>query len=395
MQVRFAHHGGGKRWHPVFSRPYLIGNLSIPHPESQSAQRRGHTKSKPVRSVALLAGGFIDNPARCFGGGQIVGGIIIPEYGNHPAKIVGADIKPSCVRVNAHARPFRSAIHSKIQIRMSKAGRSEKAGVDTFEACGHKGCCFLCAVSEIGGGEFHLGKRLRQFGIGLVGGGLFARQITRGRPAHAKREDGFARHPVQQQRVAVLGRGRDHIHPLAISRDGGQVRRCRHVAIPKVVGNLLEMPQPLACSRVQSDQAVGKKIIAVMSHTDEIRLRSAGGDVRDAAHFVHHHARPIVGCVILGSIPGVVAKFAGMRHRVKCPQLFARPRVKSPDILFKSRHHDDLLEHGGSRSGGSKFALRPPRHSHPAVLTEILDQAAVFRIQRIQILPRAKEDPFA
>jgi len=47
------------------------------------------------------------------------------------------------------------------------------------------------------------------------------------------------------------------------------------------------MPEPFAGAGIKSDKAIGEKIVAPMPHADEVGLGRAGGDVSDAAHFVH------------------------------------------------------------------------------------------------------------
>ena len=100
-------------------------------------------------------------------------------------------------------------------------------------------------------------------------------------------------------------------------------------------------------------------------------LARSGGDVSDAAHFIHRHAAPAIGAVSFGAVPGVVAKFARVRHGVKCPELFAGDDIKSPDILLKTRHHDDVVKDGRTGGSGTKFILRPARQKRPAINTKI------------------------
>src|SRR5580692_10072766 len=100
---------------------------------------------------------------------------------------------------------------------MPKTGGPEKSGGDAFETVRGKFRGFRSAVGQIGGGEFHFRKLLRQLRVRLVRSSFFTGQIARGRPTHTKRKNWFAGYPVQKQRVAVLGYSRDDIHPLAIA----------------------------------------------------------------------------------------------------------------------------------------------------------------------------------
>src|ERR1035441_3221147 len=81
-----------------------------------------------------------------------------------------------------------------------------------------------------------------------------------------------------------------------------------------------------------------------------------------------------------------------MRHRMKSPKQLAGHNIKSPNILLKSRHHDDVIEDCRPGCGGAKFSLRTARQSHAPSLAKLLDDLAVFWIQRVKILSGAKQN---
>ena len=139
--------------------------------------------------------------------------------------VIGADEQPSRRRVNASARPLRPAVDAKEQIQLALAEGAKPAGSRALEDAGHMLERFLRALGEIGGGELHLGERFGPFGVGLVGPGFFAGQIAGGGAAKAKGKDRFARHAIQQQRVADLGDGGHDINAPAVPRERDEVGR--------------------------------------------------------------------------------------------------------------------------------------------------------------------------
>src|SRR5258708_3528794 len=58
-----------------------------------------------------------------------------------------------------------------------------------------------------------------------------------------------------------LGELRDRLDILAVFLHGYQHRRAGVVVVPKVVVDLLEMPQPLAGPGVKRKRAVGKQVV--------------------------------------------------------------------------------------------------------------------------------------
>src|SRR5258708_38593816 len=98
-----------------------------------------------------------------------------------------------------------------------------------------------------------------------------------------------------------------------------------------------------------------------MPDAGEVLLGRGGGDVGDAAHFIHSHAAPAVRPVTLWEVPGLVTEFTGLRHGMKGPEVFAREHVKCPNILMKSGHDDGSLKYGRASRSRAGFAIRPAR----------------------------------
>src|SRR3954471_8896872 len=134
---------------------------------------------------------------------------------------------------------------------MSETGRSKKSRSDAFEARGSKLRGFWRAVGEVRRGEFHPGKAFGQFGVRLVGSSHFARQVARGRAAHAKWKNRFPGDSVQQERIPIFGGYVYGIHAPAFPRNSRQIWRGGNIPVPKIVWNFLKMPEAPARAGVQ------------------------------------------------------------------------------------------------------------------------------------------------
>ena len=156
--------------------------------------------------------------------------------------------------------------------------------------------------------------------------------------------------------------------------------------------NELKMPQAFSRARIQGDETVGEQIVAQMGDAGEIRFRASRADVGNVTDIVHGHAGPAIGRVVLGVIPRFITEFAGMRDGVKSPQLFASGRVESPNVLLKTGHDDDFLEHGGTGAGRAKVGLRFAWEQGTARIAKVRNQVARPGVQSIQIFSRAEQD---
>src|SRR6266581_5910963 len=181
---------------------------------------------------------------------------------------------------------------------MPQARWTKKSGGDTFEAGGGKFRGFRRSVGEVCGGELHFPKTLGQLRVRLISRGHFARQITGGGSAHAKRENGFASDAIQQEGIGILGGDRDDIHPFALAGYGCEIGWSRNIPIPKIVGNFLEMPKALAGARIQCYEAIRKEIIAEMSNAYEIWLWPTRGNISNPTYLIHGHSTPAICAII-------------------------------------------------------------------------------------------------
>jgi len=62
---------------------------------------------------------------------------------------------------------------------------------------------------------------------------------------------------------SLLGDLRDGTNAASADRDVDQVRRRGNVVVPESVAHQLEVPDPPAGGRLETDEAVGKEIVAV------------------------------------------------------------------------------------------------------------------------------------
>ena len=134
----------------------------------------------------------------------------------------------------------------------------------------------------------------------------------------------------------MLRRLCDGVDGPAVVPHRDQVRRRRQIAVPDVVANGLEMPEPLAGRGLKRDQRVRVEVVAGPVRAVEVRrrrIRSARRRCRGlrrapcpaqlfAPPLYFHESFDHVSC------PG----FAGMRNGVERPAQLAGPRVVGSDV---------------------------------------------------------------
>ena len=72
-------------------------------------------------------------PARP-GRARIVGRIVVAKQRDEPADVIGGDVEPAGVGINARAGPFRAAVNVEEEIRPPFAAGPKPAGGRTLEA---------------------------------------------------------------------------------------------------------------------------------------------------------------------------------------------------------------------------------------------------------------------
>src|ERR1017187_2790602 len=102
----------------------------------------------------------------------------------------------------------------------------------------------------------------------------------------------------------------------------------------------LEVPEILAGVRVDRDHRGREEVVSGAVGADAVVVRGAEGHVEDAALAIERGVTPDIdaGPVLrAGPAPGVVAEFAGPRHRVERPHQLAGPGVPSARVARGSQ----------------------------------------------------------
>ncbi len=113
---------------------------------------------------------------------------------------------------------------------------------------------------------------------GLGGRGYLSGNVA-GRIARLlDRKERIAIRPVEEVDESLLGCLRNRIDLHAVALDGEERGRGGEIAIPDVVVNALEMPDALAGGGIESQQGIGKQIVAnaVIHRNSPIRRSRSG-----------------------------------------------------------------------------------------------------------------------
>src|SRR6516164_9929817 len=100
----------------------------------------------------------------------------------------------------------------------------------------------------------------------------------------------------------------------------------------------LEIPNHLAGSGVEREQAVGVKIVTHTVESVKVGNRRSGWNEHEAALDIDSHSGPVIRgpCYLPCALgPGLVPRFAGVRDRVEAPLQFARTHVVSANISVR------------------------------------------------------------
>src|ERR1700693_6577782 len=161
--------------------------------------------------------------------------------------------------------------------------------------------------------------------------------------------------------------------------------------------NGLEMPLVFARYGVHRDHRISEQVHAFSISAIVIRRWGRYRQIHNAALLIHRLVEaPYVGAgAVLPTvaIPGVVARFARLWHRMKVPQLRSRAGIVSAPIARRTQrraswvraHDHSLLEDG--RDGYIWH-----RHIHLTFLAEAGIESALGRIQGDQPAPGGEED---
>ena len=177
----------------------------------------------------------------------------------------------------------------------------------------------------------------------------------------------------------------------------------------------LEVPQALACLRVQRNEAVREEIRAGSVSAVVRRRRSRRRHVHDPGLFVGAQAAPrahVTGPLRRAVTPGVVTELALAGQDVECPKMPTGANVEAAHVfgqrLFDlatvtgraddARDDDDLPDH--DRAEAPSESLRPTgTQENPATLSEVRQETSGRRVERVQVRLTDQDDapisPFA
>ena len=226
------------------------------------------------------------------------------------------------------------------------------------------------------------------------------------------REKRFAGEAIEEVEIALLRRLRDGVDALAIAVEAEERRWRGKVAIPDVVVHALEMPDALACVRVEGKQRVGVEVVADAVAAVEVHDCRSGRRIEDAALRIENHAGPII-CGAGGFVgvlrPRLVARFAGQRDGVEDPAQCTRPQIVCPDVArgrgmrfgLAAANDDHVFvdnprrcerDGEGAEIGLQSFDDQAFAKIDVAVFTKARDQVAGFGVEAVEKVHHAGVD---
>ncbi|MCG3164009.1 MAG: hypothetical protein JMDDDDMK_05475 [Acidobacteria bacterium] len=206
---------------------------------------------------------------------------------------------------------------------------------------------------------------------------------------------------------------RDGFDLFALDRDVAEHGRGGQVVIPQPVMRCLKMPDALAGSGVQADDAFSKQVIAKAVAAVPVVGRRAGRQVDVAQLFIQRHRRPDVGVAgVLPRLilPGLRAELACLRDGVEDPDGFARAGVECLHVAARrfligrpvgdrraDNYHIAINHRRGSDGVIARINCQRDGFGEidPALLAEVRDRLPRPGVERDQIgVARAQEDSF-
>src|SRR6267142_876045 len=197
--------------------------------------------------------------------------------------------------------------------------------------------------------------------------------------------------------------------PGTVDRGVPKVRR-HQVVIPHVVVDQLIMPDQLARLAIETNQGVGKQILARPLPAVQTIVRRGQPNIDVSQGLIDAEAPP--GIQVARKCPGVVAprlapKIARRRHHVKGPTEAAGSDVETTDIVrytfpfragvlvpVRSGEDDDVADDDGGAGPGIVASPRAIRGAqvHASLDAEVRKGLARFRVERLQVLAARNED---
>ena len=257
--------------------------------------------------------------------------LLEPHHREDPRHLVCVDEQASGLGVEGRPTPFRPAVEARIDDRALRAWRDELAvRPDLPQPRQRGGVCRRRTIRQVVLGQTLLRKRRRRQGERLGGPRGFAFEIGwRHRPL-LNREQRLTRFPIEEEHDAGFHGLRHGGDFLAVVLHVDEHRGGRKIAVPQVVMDHLEVPDPLARIGLQGKQAVGEEVGALSISAPEVEGGRAGRQKHEPALGVDADTAPGVGAAdarVGVCRPRLVAEFTREWNRVERPSDLARADI--------------------------------------------------------------------
>ena len=239
-------------------------------------------------------------------------------------------------------------------------------------------------------------RRLRRKRLG--GGIPLARNVADRHRSFLDRPDGLARRPIEDVGERLFAHRRDRLNRPPVDLDVDHIRRRRKVVVPDAVVHGLEVPHPPAGACIETDDGLGKQIVAGPIAPVVVIGRRRQRHIDIAQLFVRGGPGPHVGVAAVlpgGAVlvqrrePRLVARLPFPRDRVKAPELLARAHIEATDVarghLFHGRHR--RVCHAGDGRADDDHVVHDDRGRPPS---ERIDVTVVVALRQIDLAPLAE-----
>ena len=157
-------------------------------------------------------------------------------------------------------------------------------------------------------------------GKGCVGDGFLARDVALRHRALFDRNERLTCLAIEHEEVTRLGRNADRGDRPALLAPVEQDRRRRHVVVPEIVMNRLEVPDTRAGVGAQRYDGIGEQVIAEPLAAEVVGARAARRHEDEVARRIGHDHRPRVrrpGAHGAAVLPGIRPDGRGiLRNRI-------------------------------------------------------------------------------
>ena len=267
--------------------------------------------------------------------------VIARDQLQQPCHLVRVDVEQPGLRIEGRPAPFGAAVVSREDDEPIGARRLKHPGVPVL-------------AERLQCGRVRFGRPIREHALGqrlpherrwlardrLGRARLLAVDARRGNLPIVDGKQRLSALAVEHEDEARLGYLRDGVDRPPVLLDRDQRRRRRQVHVPEIVLQGLEVPDALACARVQRDHTVREQVVAVPVRAVEIERRRARGGEHHPHRVVYGEPCPRVraaGNLVRVGRPRVVAELARAGNRVERPPDLTGHRVERPDVARRRR----------------------------------------------------------